>query len=267
MSEDEIKKPDGDGPADESAAADADATAKAEAAAKAKAEAAAKAKAAAAAKAAAEAAKPPWERLPAAPETEDASDHELVAALRETVGAAIEKAEIRSHDLTLTVRRAAIREVATELKNEHGFRLLVDVCGVDYPKREEARFEVVYHVFNLETNGRVRLKVAVAEGEEVPTVVPVWAGANWCEREAYDMYGIRFADHPDMTRILMWEGFNGHPLRKDFPIEGVDTGAAIYPEYYDEVAGPVTGTGTGWKPPKPPEPEPEAADGETPVDA
>ena len=71
------------------------------------------------------------------------------------------------------------------------------------------------------------------------------------------MYGIRFADHPDPTRILMWEGFNGYPLRKDFPIEGVDTGAAIYPEYYEEAAGPVTGTGTGWKPPEPPEPEPE----------
>ena len=102
------------------------------------------------------------------------------------------------------------------------------------------------------------------DGEEVPTVTGVWRGANWCEREAYDMYGIRFTGHPDMTRILLWEGFNGYPLRKDFPIEGIDTGAAIYPEYYQEEAGPVIGTGTGWKPPEPPEPvvpaeAPEAA--------
>jgi NADH-quinone oxidoreductase subunit C len=87
----------------------------------------------------------------------------------------------------------------------------------------------------------------------------VWRGANWPEREAFDMYGIRFADHPDMTRILMWEGFHGHPLRKDFPVEGIDTGSAIYPEYYEESAGPVAGTGTGWKPPRDDE-EPAAGD-------
>ena len=84
----------------------------------------------------------------------------------------------------------------------------------------------------------------------------VWKGANWAEREIYDMYGVRFSEHPDMSRILMWEGFNGYPLRKDFPVEGVDTGAAIYPEYYGDDAGPVAGTGTGWKPPEPPEEEP-----------
>jgi NADH-quinone oxidoreductase subunit C len=66
------------------------------------------------------------------------------------------------------------------------------------------------------------------------------------------MYGVSFAGHPDLTRILLWEGFNGHPLRKDFPVEGIDTGAAIYPEYYEEKTGPVAGTGTGWKPAPPP---------------
>jgi len=78
------------------------------------------------------------------------------------------------------------------------------------------------------------------------------------------MYGIGFEQHPDMTRILLWEGFNGYPLRKDFPVEGIDTGAAIYPEFYDEKAGPVAGTGTGWKPPEPPtEPDEETAGAET----
>ena len=79
----------------------------------------------------------------------------------------------------------------------------------------------------------------------------MWRGASWPEREVYDMYGIRFSNHPDLTRILLWEGFNGYPLRKDFPVEGIDTGSAIYPEYYEEGQGPISGTGTGWKPPKP----------------
>jgi NADH:ubiquinone oxidoreductase subunit C len=96
--------------------------------------------------------------------------------------------------------------------------------------------------------------VSTDEGTPVPTVCGVWRAANWCEREAYDMFGIRFEGHPDLTRILLWEGFNGFPLRKDFPVEGIDTGSAIYPEYYQETAGPVAGTGTGWKPAKPPEP-------------
>ncbi|MDX1645090.1 MAG: NADH-quinone oxidoreductase subunit C, partial [Thermoanaerobaculia bacterium] len=91
-------------------------------------------------------------------------------------------------------------------------------------------------------------------------VTPVWRGANWPEREVYDMYGVRFSGHPDMTRILLWEGFNGYPLRKDFPVEGIDTGTAIYPEYYEDEAGPIAGTGTGWKVPEPPEPEAEDAE-------
>ncbi len=157
----------------------------------------------------------------------------------------------------LEVARDQIRDVCRELKEEHGYTLLVDILGVHFPDREEEPFEVVYILYSLEANRRVRLKVRIAEEVEVPTVTPVFAGANWPEREAYDMYGIRFEQHPDMTRILLWEGFNGYPLRKDFPIEGIDTGAAIYPEYYEETAGPVAGTGTGWRPPEPPT-EPEA---------
>jgi NADH-quinone oxidoreductase subunit C len=130
---------------------------------------------------------------------------------------------------------------------------MVDICGADYPKREP-RFDVVYHLYSFEANRRVRLKVTTDEATPVPTVCGVWRVANWPEREVYDMFGVRFAGHPDMTRILLWEGFNGYPLRKDFPVEGIDTGSAIYPEYYTETSGPVKGTGTGWKPAKPPEP-------------
>ncbi len=246
---------------EEDAAAAAEAKEKAAAAAKAKAEAAAKAKAAAAA---AEAAKPPWEKLPVAPEDEDAAADPLAAALRDAHGEAIEGAFTCGGDLRLHVARGAIAEVCRSLKSEHGYALAEDLCGVHYPDRAGAEFEVVYHLFNIRDNRRVRLKVVAAEGEAVPTTTGVYKGMNWLEREAYDMYGIRFEGHPDMTRILLWEGFNGHPLRKDFPVEGIDTGAAIYPEYYDESAGPVTGTGTGWRPQAPPEPPaPESATAES----
>ncbi|MDH3255673.1 MAG: NADH-quinone oxidoreductase subunit C [Acidobacteriota bacterium] len=224
------------------------------AAAKAKADAAAAAKAR---KAAEEAAKPPWERDAKAPEPSDAAADPLVAALRSAHGEAIVSAVLTGEDLTIEVGLVRVRDVCTELKDAHGFHLLVDICGADYPDREEARFEVVYHLYSVDQNRRVRLKVRVPEDAEVPSVTSVWRGANWCEREIYDMYGVGFADHPDMTRILMWEGFHGHPLRKDFPVEGVDTGAAIYPEYYRDESGPVASDGTGWKPAKAPESQPE----------
>lgn len=239
---DEASADDAAAPADEAAEAAAKA-----AAAKAKAEAAAKAKAA---KEAAEAAKPPWQRDPATPEWDEADDA-IAEGVREAHGEAIVWARTFAGDLVLMVERAALRDVARTLHDDHGFDLLLDICGADYGEREEAaRFEVVVHLLNLDTARRVRLKVEVDDGESVPSLVPLWRGANWPERETWDMYGIAFDDHPDMTRILMWEGFNGHPLRKDFPVEGIDTGTAIYPEYYEETAGPVIGTGTGWKPPE-----------------
>ena len=231
------------------------------AAAKARAEAAAKAKAA---KEAAEAAKPPWERDPQVPDWQEAGDDPLVAAMAAAHGDGRVQGRSFAGDLVLDVAPEALRGVAADLKQRHGYTLLVDICGAHYPDREEGPFEVLYHLYSFDENRRVRLKVLAGEEPEVPSVVEVWEGANWPEREAWDMFGIRFTGHPDMTRILMWEGFSGHPLRKEFPVEGVDTGAAIYPEYYEEEAGPVTGTGSGWKPAPPPEPEPEpdAASGE-----
>lgn len=254
-------RPPGDQPtpdAPDESKADGPAVTDAEAEAAAKAEAEAKAKAAAAkakALAEAEAAKEPWERDPVAPAWVEAEGDALTEALKGSFGEGIVAARTFADELVLDVALQAVQEVGRSLKEEHGFALLVDICGAHYPDREEAPFEVVYHLYNLEQARRIRLKVATQEGTEVPSVVAIWKGANWPEREIYDMYGVRFSEHPDMTRILMWEGFNGYPLRKDFPVEGVDTGAAIYPEFYGDEAGPVAGTGTGWKPPKPPEEE------------
>jgi NADH-quinone oxidoreductase subunit C len=219
-----------------------------------------------AAHAAAEAAKDPWERDPAVPEWEDADDDPLAQALRQKHPEAIESTRRFAGDLTIEVRREDIQKVCATLKEEQGYLLPVDVCGAHYPDRESGQFEIVYHLYNFEKNRRIRIKTRTEEGVEVPSVTSVWRGANWPEREAYDMFGIRFSGHPDMTRILLWEGFNGFPLRKDFPVEGIDTGSAIYPEYYEDEAGPVAGTGTGWKPPEPPEPEPDAEAEEGPED-
>jgi NADH-quinone oxidoreductase subunit C len=194
--------------------------------------------------------KPAWERDPVLPQWQDGADDPLAVALQEDFGEAIESARSFAGDLIFAVRRDAIAEVCATLKDKHGFTYLVDLCGADYPKREP-RFDVVYQLHRFSDQRRIRLRVTTGEATEVPTVSGVWRAANWPEREVYDMFGVRFAGHPDMTRILLWEGFNGYPLRKDFPVEGIDTGSAIYPEYYAEGAGPVAGSGTGWKPPKP----------------
>ena len=99
------------------------------------------------------------------------------------------------------------------------FETLVDICGVDYPERAE-RFEVVYHLLSMHLNHRVRVRVSTDEDTAVPSACAVWPAANWFEREAFDMYGIQFADHPDLRRILTDYGFEGYPLRKDFPLTG-----------------------------------------------
>lgn len=203
--------------------------------------------------------KPPWLADPATPEWQDEDEDPTVEALRGAHADAVLSARSYAGDLTLVIRRDAIGDVARTLKDDLGYGYMVDVAGADYPDREE-RFEVVYHLYNHVEEKRLRLKVSTDEDTPVPSVAAVWVGANWPEREAFDMYGIRFEGHPDMTRILLWEGFNGFPLRKEFPVEGIDTGAAIYPEYYEEGQGPISGDGTGWMIPKPPAPpEPEAA--------
>lgn len=124
-------------------------------------------------------------------------------------------------DLTLETTPAHIVKLATFLRDDPAclFACIVDVCGVDYPARP-LRFDVVYHLLSLKQNIRVRLKLATDETTPVPSITGVFPGANWFEREAYDMYGILFTGHPELRRLLTDYGFDGHPLRKDFPLTG-----------------------------------------------
>ncbi len=124
-------------------------------------------------------------------------------------------------ELIVWAQRERIVEVLTFLRDDEEclFKVLVDVCGVDYPDRAE-RFEVVYNLLSMRHNTRIRVKVATDEATPVPSVTPVFSAANWFEREAWDLYGIFFSDHPDLRRILTDYGFEGHPLRKDFPLTG-----------------------------------------------
>ena len=109
------------------------------------------------------------------------------------------------------------------------FQFLTDLCGVDFFP-ETPRFEVVYLLYSIKNNLRLRLKAKVAEGESVPSVESIWKAANWLEREVYDLFGIPFANHPDLRRILLWDGYDGYPLRKDYPVEGPDFGKPFVPE-------------------------------------
>ncbi|HUP64652.1 MAG TPA: NADH-quinone oxidoreductase subunit C [Thermoanaerobaculia bacterium] len=147
-------------------------------------------------------------------------------------------------ELTLVVDRLRIREICESFRR-NGYLYLVDITGVDYSQytgHAGERFAVVYHLYSFDRNQRIRLKVMAADGEKVPSVTSVWKTANWPERETWDMFGIEFEGHPNLERILMWDGFNGHPLRKDFPVRGIDTGARIYPEVFPVGTGPMPGS-------------------------
>jgi NADH-quinone oxidoreductase subunit C len=124
-------------------------------------------------------------------------------------------------ELTLVAEPANIRKVLRFLRDDAAcqFSCFIDLAGVDYPERER-RFDVVYHLLSPTRNLRVRVKVATDEETPVPSMVEVYAAANWFEREAFDLYGILFSGHPDLRRILTDYGFAGHPLRKDFPLTG-----------------------------------------------
>lgn len=195
---------------------------------------------------------PPGPQAAAAPQTaaavvrsaEDIRRDPLIAGAVARAPEAILDAKEFAGEITLKVARERINEVAAAFKAD-GFDYLVDLCGVDYskyPGHTGDRFGVTYTLYSFRKNGRVRLKVSTDEATGVPTVSTVWKTANWHERETWDMMGIRFDGHPNLERILMWEGFNGHPLRKDFPIRGIDTGARIYPEVFPEGGGPMAGS-------------------------
>jgi NADH-quinone oxidoreductase subunit C len=124
-------------------------------------------------------------------------------------------------ELSLRAGRSDIAALMTFLRDDVrcGFVCLIDVCGVDYPDRQK-RFEVVYHLLSPQQNHRIRVKIETDEHTAVPSITGVFPGANWFEREAYDLYGIMFSGHPDLRRLLTDYGFQGHPLRKDFPLTG-----------------------------------------------
>jgi NADH-quinone oxidoreductase subunit C len=137
----------------------------------------------------------------------------------EMVAALGVQAQVAFGELTLIAERERIVDVLTVLRDRFEFQQLVDLCGVDFPDREE-RFEVVYHLLSMTKNVRVRVKLSTDEIKPVPSVMGVYPNADWFEREAFDMYGMLFEGHPDLRRLLTDYGFQGHPLRKDFPMTG-----------------------------------------------
>jgi NADH-quinone oxidoreductase subunit C len=147
----------------------------------------------------------------------DALGQTIVGALP---GAAIDHT-VALNELTVAVKAEKIVEVVRFLRDDPGCRFasLIDVTAVDYPGREK-RFDVTYHLLSPILNTRIRLRVMAAETTQVPSIIGVFPGADWFERETYDLYGVIFVGHPDMRRILTDYGFDGHPLRKDFPLTG-----------------------------------------------
>ncbi len=190
---------------------------------------------------------PPKPAAPAGPPKRDPNDIKrdplVVIPVSRAWDAVIDAKEFAG-EITLIVSRERIVDVCREFRNE-GFNYLVDLTGTDYstyPAHKGPRFGVTYTLYSFSKNQRVRLRVFTDEATPVPSVTSIWKTANWHERETFDMLGVLFEGHPNLERILMWEGFNGHPLRKDFPIRGIDTGARIYPEVFPAGGGPKAGS-------------------------
>jgi NADH-quinone oxidoreductase subunit C len=143
----------------------------------------------------------------------------LLAELEKRFAGAIREAVVFRKMPCITVAKEFLLAICRFLKGEAGgdYTLLTDETAVDYPKREK-RFEIIYHLYSFKRNDRLRLKVVVGEGETVPSVVSIWPTANWLEREVYDMFGVVYDGHPDLKRILLPDGWTGHPLRKDYDI-------------------------------------------------
>lgn len=144
-----------------------------------------------------------------------------VTALSSKLGTALlETVEFRN-ETTLVVELASLETTLKEAF-ELGYDFLLDISSIDHDQ-EEPRFEMVYELANIDDSKHLRIRSKVEEGGQVPTAVNIWKTANWHEREVYDMMGIEFTDHPDLRRILMWEGYPYYPLRKDFPLAGKPT--------------------------------------------
>ena len=151
----------------------------------------------------------------------DATLTELKGIIEAQLGDELIAADHAYGELSITVPATLLPRLLLWLRDDPGtlFKELVDICGVDYPDREQ-RFDVVYHLLSMHHNQRLRVRVLTDEQTPVPSVTGIFRSAGWFEREAWDMYGIMFADHPDLRRLLTDYGFEGHPLRKDFPLTG-----------------------------------------------
>ena len=149
--------------------------------------------------------------------------HEYVESLRREDASWIVDVVDAHGEVTAIVPRESIVDVCWVLKTKYGFDLLADLCGADRGPEEEPRFEVNYHVFSTKHYSRLRLKVLLSEDDpKVTTVTTVWKTANWHERETYDLFGVIFDGHPDLRRILLPSDFDGHALRKDYPLRGYE---------------------------------------------
>ena len=172
------------------------------------------------------AAAPPAPPKPAAPPKIDLKapvDSLVLKALQERFPQAVQEVSFHAGETTVLLGKESLLEVCRFLKEEPSLRMdyLSNLCGVDFPDREQ-RFEVVYHLFSVSRRLRINLKVRAADGERVPSVTMIWRTANWHEREAFDLLGIPFEGHPDLRRILLSDEWQGHPLRKEYPVKGYD---------------------------------------------
>jgi len=157
---------------------------------------------------------------PAVTDLEQLKTHPALSPLLERNTGAVQGAKFDREEMTIVIARGFLREACSLLKLDLGFTFLADLTAVDwYPS--EPRFEVVYHLLSMKSKERLRLKVKLAgDDANVESVTGIWPAANFFEREVYDLFGVRFAGHPNLRRIMMPEDWEGHPLRKDYPVEG-----------------------------------------------
>ena len=142
----------------------------------------------------------------------------IIDEVKAAIGDAFLSAKDAVGEVSIDVARDRIADVIRTLRDRFEYQQLMEIAGVDYPERVE-RFEVVYHLLSIPNRARLRLKVRVADGDRIPTVQGVWRSAAWLEREVYDMFGIIADGHPDLRRLLMPEDWEGHPARKDYPVQ------------------------------------------------
>jgi NADH-quinone oxidoreductase subunit C len=149
------------------------------------------------------------------------SDKKIIERIKEQYASAVIDSHNFRGDQTVTIKKDYGNEFFQFMRDdsELAFNFLMDITAVDYLSKKDKRFEVVYHFYSLKYNHRLRVKIPVSEEDcVVESITPFWKTANWYEREIWDMYGIKFRNHPNLRRILMYEEFKGHPLRKDYPI-------------------------------------------------